>query len=496
MRVLMVLFLIAFLAVGAIGFFHLRKSLPGGLDFRGPERIVPKGGVGFFADVTGRRSSDGREWTRRQIFDEAVRLIEGADAFVVADFFLINEFAGGSLDGGQADPTLSQRFVDALESAARRNPEMPVILITDPINTVYGGVEQPLFDRLRTAGVEVVLTDLSPLRDSNLLYSPFWRACVEWWGGPENPQVDNPIGEGRIRLGSFLKLLNFKANHRKVLITGDSDGRIQSMVTSANPHSASARHGNVALVLEGAPAADLLRSEEAVYRFSTGRRFPPRIDGALEVTDAGVGDENSLTTVVLTEKAIKRELLDRIERLEGGDKVDVAMFYLSDFDLREALAMAEMRGASVRLLLDPNKDAFGREKNGIPNRQTGSWLSERGVEVRWYQTSGEQFHSKMALFRYGETVATLVLGSANWTRRNLENLNLETCVSVSGPLRDPLFREAEDYFDFVWSNAFGRTAPSVPNDLVTSAPFSEYRDTSLWKRILYRVMEATGASTF
>jgi phosphatidylserine/phosphatidylglycerophosphate/cardiolipin synthase-like enzyme len=199
---------------------------------------------------------------------------------------------------------------------------------------------------------------------------------------------------------------------------------------------------------------------------------------------------------ILTENAIKRDLLGRIDRLAEGDLAEIALFYFADHRLRGALAEAIGRGAVVRLLLDSNKDAFGRKKNGIPNRQTGLWLAERGAEVRWYRTSGEQFHAKMALFRYGDGRAALSLGSANWTRRNLDNLNLETNVVLAGPAEEEVFRRAGDFFSLLWSNAFGRGADGVPADLVTSLPFAEYKDPSRLRKILAWLMERTGAGTF
>ncbi|MBC2604286.1 phospholipase D-like domain-containing protein [Puniceicoccus vermicola] len=495
MRFLLLLFLIFILTVGLLGFYHIAKPLPDGLDYRGTDRILGPEEIQFYSDVTA-RTEGGERWMRQEIFEELFRQIREAEGFVVADFFLINEFAGGVPEGADVE-SLSEGLIDALVEARTKNPEMPIILISDPLNTLYGAVEQPLFETLGRNGIEVVLTDIRQLRDSNRVFSPFWRTLFQWWGDPKGDLISNPIGEGEIGLPAMLELLNFKANHRKTLVTADREGNLKGFVTSGNPHSASALHGNVAIAFEGALAADLLRTEQAVYRMTTGNEFPQKIQKYLEREYGPVsGNETSLSAVILTEKAIKRELLDRIDRLERADQADLALFYFSDMDLRAALARAVQRGAKVRLLMDPNKDAFGREKNGIPNRQVAEWLVNQGVEVRWYLTEGEQFHSKMALFQYGKVQDTLVLGSANWTRRNLDNLNLETSVSITGPSTSPVFISAGDYFDFVWTNRFQRGREGVPSDLVTSAKFSEYRDSSPFRKILYWIMEKSGASTF
>ncbi|MEM0966148.1 MAG: phospholipase D-like domain-containing protein [Verrucomicrobiota bacterium] len=496
MKVALLFLLLILCVVAAVGIFHFRKSVPSGLNERGPVRFLSPESVKFYADITAERSG-GERWVSQEIFETVLQQIRSADRFIVADFFLINEFAGGPPEGVEKDDSLSSRFVEALVEAKRASPAMPVILITDPLNTLYGGIDQPLFEKLDQSGVEVVLTDLRQLRDSNLAYSAFWRAFFGWWGSPRGQLVKNPLGEGRIGLHAFLEMLNFKANHRKLLIIGMNEGDTFGLVTSANPHSASSLHGNVALEFSGPLAVDLLRSEEAVYRMSTGEDFPLEIQKVLKTeTIDEVKDEESLEAKIITEKAIKRELLDQIGGLGKGDELDLALFYFSDFELKRALVEAEERGATVRLLLDPSEDAFGRKKNGIPNRQVAQWLVQRGVEVRWFRTSGEQFHTKMALFRYGGNRATLILGSANWTRRNLDNYNLETNVSLSGPISSPVFVEAGDYFSFVWGDDSRQGSEGVPSDLVTSLSFDKYHDPSAFRKVLYWIMERTGASTF
>ena len=122
----------------------------------------------------------------------------------------------------------------------------------------------------------------------------------------------------------------------------------------------------------------------------------------------------------------------------------MAMFYLADRDVVRELLAASERGARVRLVLDPNKDAFGRTKDGVPNRQVADELvrrSRRAIEVRWYRTEGEQFHTKLVLVRTAAETF-LSLGSANLTRRNLEDLNLEANVAVRAPEGSSLAREA------------------------------------------------------
>ncbi len=90
-------------------------------------------------------------------------------------------------------------------------------------------------------------------------------------------------------------------------------------------------------------------------------------------------------------------------RAQRGDNIDIAMFYLADRAVIESLLAASRRGVAVRVILDPNKDAFGHAKTGIPNQPVASELvaaSDGAIHVRWYRTHGEQFHTKLAMI-YG-----------------------------------------------------------------------------------------------
>jgi phosphatidylserine/phosphatidylglycerophosphate/cardiolipin synthase-like enzyme len=191
---------------------------------------------------------------------------------------------------------------------------------------------------------------------------------------------------------------------------------------------------------------------------------------------------------VVTEGKIFDALMEELRASEAGDQVDLAMFYLSERRVVGALLEAAARGAAVRLVLDPNKDAFGREKGGIPNRQVARELfhrSEGQIRVRWYDTHGEQFHTKLMVVTRGNQVAVLG-GSANLTRRNLRDFNLETDLRFRLPADAPLALAVREYFDRIFTN----------RDAEYTAPFEMYRNESRVKSIIYRLRESTGFSSF
>ena len=114
----------------------------------------------------------------------------------------------------RAQRRLAAELTDALLERRQSQPDLRVLLITDPVNERYGSAPAQQLQLLRAAGVAVVLTDLDVLRDPNVLYSSLWRLTLQWWDGPPGA------------LGASARHLNFKANHRKLIIADDGHGSL------------------------------------------------------------------------------------------------------------------------------------------------------------------------------------------------------------------------------------------------------------------------------
>ena len=87
---------------------------------------------------------------------------------------------------------LSDELTDALIAQKRRYPTLDIQVISDPLNTLYGGRPSPHFAQLEAAGISVTLTDLTRLRDSNPAYSAFWRLFIQPFGNDEGELLPNP----------------------------------------------------------------------------------------------------------------------------------------------------------------------------------------------------------------------------------------------------------------------------------------------------------------
>lgn len=466
--------IVGLLALGYLSsaIYHTYKPLPEGLNFTGKLRHAE---VKFIADQT-YLDATGKQQQDHHIFNEMLKLIDEAQTTIVLDMFLFNSEVGQST---RAHQTLAQQLTDALILKRGVQPNIEIRVITDPINSVYGGLAPEHYRQLRNAGIDVIETDLRPLRASNPLWSGFWYLCCQDAGNnPEKGWLANPFGQQKITLRSYFNLFNFRANHRKTVVVDTAQGW-KALVTSANPHDGSSRHSNVALLVTGNTAIDVLKTEQAVGRMSKAD-IPMVIIGEFE------GDQSLPQVQVLTEKAIYDATLKLIETAKSKEQIDLAMFYLSERHIVKALIAAHERGVKVRVLLDPNKDAFGRKKNGIPNRQVASELNDAGVPVRWCNTQGEQCHSKM-IIKSNSQQSEMILGSANFTARNIKNYNLETNLRVMGSLQAPVFADAQAYFDTAWSNLDGKNM---------SVDYRQYADESKLKYGIYRFMEWSGLSTF
>jgi hypothetical protein len=502
------------LAWAGTAYYQAHKPMPEGTSVASKWYDVPSAKVTFIADITA-ADAYGRPVVSQAIFDEILRTIRSARQLIVLDYFLFNDWHGSVPTPGAPLRAISAELRDALIAQRQAHPDLKVLFITDPINEVYGSDPSRDLILLRGAGVNVVVTDLDRLRDSNPIYSGLWRLGIRWWDGSGRGTgwLPNPLDEDDrpITFGSWARLINFKANHRKVIVADDGQGGLTGIVASANPHDASSAHSNVAVKVSGAVLVPLLQSELSIARFSGWQgqlKVPAAADpiaagasaagaSAVGASAVGAGDAANVAggriarVKVITEGAILSGLLEHLEAAASGDNIDIAMFYLSDRAVVEALLDASRRGVAIRLILDPNKDAFGHAKSGIPNTTVASELvsaSDGKIRVRWYRTHGEQFHTKLVMV-YGPQQLWFTLGSANLTRRNLDDYNLEANLSIEVGRAAGLATQLLDYYDTLWTN---RAALGIEY----TADFAVYSDPAQSHYWLYRVMEVTGLSTF
>lgn len=433
--------------------------------------FYPAKNVDFLHDLT--YMKDGQLVKDQSIFKEQIKLIANAKEFIILDLFLYNdEYDRTKMDFANQ----VEEMTEALIKKHKEDPSLDIVFITDELNNFYGSYKQKHLKRLEDEGIKVNLVNLNTIRDSNPLYSGLYRFYIKHFGQSDKGFIKNifdPQGP-ELSIRSFLRLLNFKANHRKVLITEEA-----ALVSSSNPHDPSSNHSNVAVKFYGKAMEDLIKSELGLVA--------DKCENIQAFKAEEVLDKN-IKIRAISEKKIFDALEENILKAEEGDQINIGIFYIADRKLLKSLADASKRGVEIRIIADLNKDAFGLEKNGAPNRPALSQLVDENpeIQVRWYQTHGEQFHTKMAIFSYKNMDPRIILGSANFTRRNLQNYNLETDLELSLSKDSDLYKEVESYYEKIWTNQDGNY----------TVPLEDYYEDGKFLRILWKIQEFTGLCTW
>jgi HKD family nuclease len=460
-----------------VALYQTSKPLPEGVSIEGKKFLMSDEDVQFIYDLT--YTKDGVKVYDHSIFNTMFELVRGADEFLLFDAFLFNSGYVGDGERFNITTQLKQELIEKKNS----DEDIDINFISDPINIFYGSYVSEELEELKENGVNVIITDLTKVRDSNPVYSAVWRTYFQWFGSSGTHWVTNPIGgSSKVSLRAITVLLNTKANHRKVMVA-DSGDEMVTMISSANPHEASSTHSNIAFVMKNGIWRDVVNAENAVARFSGGELERPDFNFVKKSEPSG-----QIEGQLLTEGKIRDNLIKDIDDAKAGEEINFAMFYLSDRKVVKSLLRASERGVNVRLILDPNKDAFAREKNGVPNRPVAYELVKKSggkIQVRWYDTQGEQFHSKLIVIRKSDRVIVYG-GSANITRRNIGDYNIEANVKLISPYGTKLANDVTNYFDMLWDN----------EGVDFTLPFSAYEDSSFFIHLLYRFQEWSGFSSF
>ncbi len=445
--------------------FSACSNLPKNISMESP--VYKTDNVDFYYDLTYQK--DDLIYTEHRIFNQMEEIIGNAEEFIVMDVFLFNNLYNASKYNF---PKVSSEITKALIKKKQEIPDIKIYFITDEINTFYGVYNTNELKELEDNGIEVILTDLTETHGANVVYSTFWRYFFSWFGTGGYGWLPNPFSPDapKVTVRSYLKLINLKGNHRKVVATEK-----QAFITSANPHSASGYHSNIGFKVDGAIINSIIDSEKAVGELS-------KIDIDLPKVKTNTESNGEYTVQLITESGIG-ETLDRdIENTVEGDKISIGMFYLGDKKIVKELIKASERGVEVRLILDQNKEAFGMKKTGIPNKLTARKMiksSDGKIQVRWYKTSGEQYHTKITIIEKPNMVI-INGGSANLTERNIRDYTLDTNLRIEAPKDSKLALAVNKYYEMIWdkNNSYTIELDNLDKNYWSNKFFNEIQNIS------------------
>jgi cardiolipin synthase len=243
------------------------------------------------------------------------------------------------------------------------------------------------------------------ITDPTVVASRRSAAILDTVGVPERVY---PVDDGRHQI-----------DHVKLLIV---DG--QAVVGGMNWGAHSDRNHDYVLETHVTLDVDRLsRIFEQDWSLAGGRPSPlATIAGEVAQTTPGEGIRSMLEAALI--HAMRRALSE--------------VYTLTDPEVMAELVQAHRRGATVRVLLDPNQ-AYNFHGYAV--------LKSAGVEVRWYPIPrGALLHAKIGLFD-GE----LVLGSANWTLSGL-GVNHELDIETGDPAAVAAYQAR---FDADWARSGG-----------------------------------------
>jgi hypothetical protein len=417
---------------GAVGFWNAVKPLPPGVHVRSLEARLAESDATFLTpDVVPQRVL--------ALIDHAARLIV--------------------LDLRSADTrAFAAELTGHLLARKKARPNVQILLTTDPIDEADGATRTTDLRSIEAAGIIVARTRVDRLRDSNPVFSAPWRLMLAWWidampaiGAFKNPFPDGPPSLG---LQAWLRLQSGNANQRAVAVADDGNGGWVGVVQG----------GDTGVEVRGVLAADIAGTELRVAAWSTD---DDRLPVAPAVDRAGVG---SIDARYLTEGAVRDALLETIRAAGGGDELRIATSDLAERSLVDALKDAATRGAAIRLLLPVND---------FPNQAAAGELVRVGtgvIIVRWRPPGARGSAAKLLLARHGHDVM-VNFGSADLTRRGLDDENLTANLELRVPERSALARTVLAFFDGQWASA---------------AAYEQYSDESAAKYWRYRLLEASG----
>jgi PLD-like domain len=478
------------------GFWHSAKRLPPGLHIAGSWENLAANDIHFLHDLSA-ADATGAPLSERQIDAKLLQMIARAKEIVVLDAGLFGDLpaAGPRAPRLRSAPPVAAAITDALLKARHDQPGLQVLLIVDPASVDLDTAPGPI-ERLREGGIDVVPVDIDRLRAPNATFVAFWQLCCGWWSHSKGAgSWPNPIGVGPpgVAFGLWGRTPGYQRSHRQLMIADDGAGNLDGMIFSRPLNAEAALHSATALHVSGSALASALESEFAVAQFSgwTG-------GGAMQARSQHLAERQRQSALsrrdparvrVVSEAMLGDTLVSMIDAAAKHSSIDIAALYLSQRDLVRALLDAARRGVAVRILLDPNKDGYGYERSGIPNRVVASELvadSDGAARVRWYRTHGEQFSAGFVLIR-GTQHTWLTVGTAELCRRDLDDFNLSAAFIAEVPVDSSAAVDALTWFDTLWFNR-------APGGIEYTSDADVYADASQLHYWQYRLSEVSGAA--
>lgn len=506
------------------------KTPPLGINYESPIRETEN--AEFHYDLT-YLDKDGNIQYDRNLWDATYKVIDNAKDYLIVEMFLFNDLYNKDKEHF---PEFAKEYTERLVKKQKENPNLKVYILADENNNFYGAFEHPFITSMKNAGINVIIVDIFKLKDTFPWYSPFWRTFIKPMGNPQNKGwITNFYGDmwPKLTIRNLLRALNVKADHKKVFLNEK-----EVVVSSANIHDPSYFHENIAIYTDGPIVKDVLHNLQLVTKFSDSEINVDGSDRRMEnIMNSGSNDKtetdektlnsenqkennvkqinneeneqnvkektsinsekNSITDTeghtykiqYLTEGAIGKHLDEDIDSLKAGDELLMGMYFLADKGVIDRLIKAANRGVKIRIIFDRSRDAFGMSTNGLPNKPVSKKLKKKTkgkIEIKWYFTNNEQYHTKITLMKKTDGNVIINAGSANLIKKNIRGYIMDANFRILTTQDSKISKDIYEYFDRLWENKDGLFTLNF-DDEPTTGGFSDF---------MYKILDATQLGSF
>jgi phospholipase D endonuclease domain protein len=506
------------------------KTPPLGINYESPIRETEN--AEFHYDLT-YLDKDGNIQYDRNLWDATYKVIDNAKDYLIVEMFLFNDLYNKDKEHF---PEFAKEYTERLVKKQKENPNLKVYILADENNNFYGAFEHPFITSMKNAGINVIIVNIFKLKDTFPWYSPFWRTFIKPMENPQNKGwITNFYGDmwPKLTIRNLLRALNVKADHKKVFLNEK-----EVVVSSANIHDPSYFHENIAIYTDGPIVKDVLHNLQLVAKFSDSEINVDGSDRRMEnIMNSGSNDKtetdektlnsenqkennvkqinneeneqnvkektsinsekNSITDTeghtykiqYLTEGAIGKHLDEDIDSLKVGDELLMGMYFLADKGVIDRLIRAANRGVKIRIIFDRSRDAFGMSTNGLPNKPVSKKLKKKTkgkIEIKWYFTNNEQYHTKITLMKKTDGNVIINAGSANLIKKNIRGYIMDANFRILTTQDSKISKDIYEYFDRLWENKDGLFTLNF-DDEPTTGGFSDF---------MYKILDATQLGSF
>ena len=513
------------------------KNPPLGINYESPIRETEN--AEFHYDLT-YLDKDGNIQYDRNLWDATLKVVDNAKDYLIIEMFLFNDLYNKDKE---RFPEFAKEYTEKLVKKQQENPNLKVYILADENNNFYGAFEHPFITSMKNAGINVIIVDIFKLKDTFPWYSPIWRTFIKPMGNPQNKGwITNFYGDmwPKLTIRNLLRALNVKADHKKVFLNEK-----EVVVSSANIHDPSYFHENIAIYTDGPIVKDVLHDLQLVAKFSDSEI---NVDGSnketkskieMDIADKtkirkdtmNIGDledknndminlkenisdsqkneksekesfsfnsgKNEITDTegktykiqYLSEGAIGKHLDADIDSLKSGDELLMGMYFLADRGVIDRLIKAANRGVKIRIIFDRSRDAFGMSTNGLPNKPVSKKLKRKTkgkIEIKWYFTNNEQYHTKITLMKKTDGSVIINAGSANLIKKNIRGYIMDSNFRILTTQDSKISKDVYTYFDRLWENKDGLFTINFDDEPTTSG-FSDF---------MYKILDTTQLGSF